>query len=85
MIGIVFVVMNDQELIDALTADTHFRQAGFRAHFITRILHIPARKISKRKNLFMLARVVVFFALASLAYIPSSWCLGMESWRLVEH
>ena len=24
-----FVVMNDQELTDALTADSHFRQAGF--------------------------------------------------------
>ena len=25
-----FVVMRDQQLIDALTADRHFRQAGFR-------------------------------------------------------
>ena len=25
-----FVVMNDHELSDALTADNHFRQAGFR-------------------------------------------------------
>ena len=26
-----FVVMRDQQLVDALTADRHFRQAGFRA------------------------------------------------------
>ncbi len=26
-----FVVMSDQSLTDALTADDHFRQAGFRA------------------------------------------------------